>query len=835
MDRGTYLFRTGVLKLSRLIGTNHRSRIKPLRIIHQANPFWQLFMLLCCIGCGAAHAAPASTKVSPVTKAITSPTPSPSPPATPPPLSLAEIAPRSETDLATLQGFEPDDRPDKDTSDVRESLPDLSDRVSQLLVQGTKATVGAGGALDIIRDLQSGWRKLQATLIQRGDILGQRGRTLESEEVEVDKLQAIWNSTDKAARADQEANAPPETLDLVRNVLYATRDAKQRIKVRQTSVLELQTRVGELNTKVGAGLAAAEQANDDAVKTLFDRDNPPIWDTQAEPAPDLLGRWRASYVEQLDELHNFVRSNVGLFAIHAGIFLALLIVLLWLRRGLHTWTEEEPHLKRAAPIFEVPIATALALSFLIKGTMYSGAPTLFRTLSGATALVPTVIMLRRLLDRRLYFILYALILFFCVDQVRVATESLPALNRWIFLGEMAGATVVFLLLTRAQRLLDRSARAFLGRWLPWLNILAVTVFSAAFVAALIGYVRLGTLLGAGALGSSYVAVFLYALLRVVDGLILISLRLPPASSSRIAQSHREAVRRNVYRFFRAIAVLFWAFVTLNRLQLWSPVSYHTANVLAARIPLGSLSLTIGSLLSFVIAIWVSIVVSRTLRFFLDEEVYERVHLSPGLPYAISTMLNYLVLLIGFLIALGMLGVDLTKITIVAGAFSVGLGFGLQNIINNFVSGIILLFERPVKVGDIIQIGDAIGEVRRIGIRASIVRTREGSDVILPNGNLISNQVTNWTYADRCRAVEIPFNIAVGPEPNHVLNLLREAAIIGSATDRPVPEAYITAIGASGLTVIVRAWTTRYEDWIQVRSDLSVALVAALTREGIRLV
>ena len=142
----------------------------------------------------------------------------------------------------------------------------------------------------------------------------------------------------------------------------------------------------------------------------------------------------------------------------------------------------------------------------------------------------------------------------------------------------------------------------------------------------------------------------------------------------------------------------------------------------------------------------------------------------------------------------------------------------------------------MKVGDVIQIGDATGEVRRIGIRASIVRTRDGSDVILPNGNLISNQVINWTYADRCRAVEIPFNIAAGPDPMHVLELLKTTATTSPATDdRPAPSVYITAIGAGGLSVVVRAWTTRYEDWIQVRSDLSVALVAALTRENIKLV
>ena len=619
-------------------------------------------------------------------------------------------------------------------------------------------------------------------------------------------------------------------------MLDAVRDARQRIKVRQTSVVDLQNRVGDLNTKVREGLGTAEQAIAEAVKTLFVRDSAPVWAVQAQLAPDLTGRWNTSFDEQSGDLRAYARASGVLFAIHGAIFLVLLAGLYWLRHGLHSWTEEEPHLKRAAPIFEVPIATALALSFVVKGPIYAGAPILFRALLGAAVLLPTVVILRKLLDRRLYPILYALIVFFGVDQLRLATVSLPALNRWIFLGEMTGGILVFLYLTRAQRALDRTAKAFLGRRLPLLTTLAMAVLVAAVAAVAAGYVKLGTLVGSAVFMSSYVAVFLYALLRVVEGLTLIALRLPPINASHIARTHADAVHKQTYHLARAAAVLFWAYMTLSRLQVWSPLYAWTAGVLAAEHRLGSFDLSLGQLLSFVLAVWLSLFVSRTLRFFLNEEVYERVNLSAGLPYAISTILNYFVLLIGFLIALGLLGVDLTKITIVAGAFSVGLGFGLQNIINNFVSGIILLFERPVKVGDVIQIGDAVGEVRRIGIRASIVRTREGSDIILPNGNLISNQVTNWTYADRSRAVEIPFNIAAGPDPTHVLDLLRTTATVSPAADRrPAPTVYITAIGAGGLSVVVRAWTLHYEDWIQVRSDLSVALVAALTRENIKLV
>jgi potassium efflux system protein len=307
------------------------------------------------------------------------------------------------------------------------------------------------------------------------------------------------------------------------------------------------------------------------------------------------------------------------------------------------------------------------------------------------------------------------------------------------------------------------------------------------------------------------------------------------SISHIAHQHAAAVQQRVCRWLAVAAFLVWFWLTLGFFELQQPAQDWLALVLGYQLPTGTLKLTPGQLLGFGAAIWVAVLLSRLIRFFLEEEVFERVHLAAGLPYAISTILNYLVITVGVMVAFGLLGVERTQLTILAGAFSVGLGFGLQNIINNFVSGIILLFERPVKVGDVIQIGDAIGEVRRIGIRASVIGTRDGSDIIVPNGNLISNQFTNWTYSDRQRSIEIPLSITNGPDPNHVLALLKTvAAAHGATKDQPVPEVYITALTATGMSLIVRAWISHYEDWVKTRSELYIALVEALAREEIKL-
>ena len=169
------------------------------------------------------------------------------------------------------------------------------------------------------------------------------------------------------------------------------------------------------------------------------------------------------------------------------------------------------------------------------------------------------------------------------------------------------------------------------------------------------------------------------------------------------------------------------------------------------------------------------------------------------------MVHYAVLLIGFFIALAALGVDVTKVTILAGAFTVGVGFGLQTVINNFVCGLILLSERPIKIGDVVQVDGDIGEVRRIGIRACVIRTVDGSEVILPNATIISNKVTNWTFSDRYRAVEVPVTVARGVAPQRVVEVLKSvAANHPSVAKEPAPQAYVLNFAPAAVSFQVRS-------------------------------
>jgi small-conductance mechanosensitive channel len=248
---------------------------------------------------------------------------------------------------------------------------------------------------------------------------------------------------------------------------------------------------------------------------------------------------------------------------------------------------------------------------------------------------------------------------------------------------------------------------------------------------------------------------------------------------------------------------------------------------------GDMTFTLGDLVRFGVTLWVAWLLSKLIRFVLEEDVYPRVTLPRGVSYALSNLVQYVVLTVGFFLALGVAGVDLTKATILAGALGVGVGFGLQNIVNNFVSGLILLFERPVQVGDAVTIGTVGGQVKHIGIRSSTVRTWDGAEVIFPNSALIADPVTNWTLSDRRRRLTLAVGVAYGTDPAAVVALLlRVAGEHAAVMKDPEPLALFMGFGDSALNFELRAWTDRADAWAPVQSDLYLAVHAALTAAGI---
>jgi small-conductance mechanosensitive channel len=356
-----------------------------------------------------------------------------------------------------------------------------------------------------------------------------------------------------------------------------------------------------------------------------------------------------------------------------------------------------------------------------------------------------------------------------------------------------------------------------------------------FAAVLLGYTNLASLIAFGTIWGSLLGGAWLATARIGEALAEAAVEGRWFDRLRMVRANHTLVVRIVRSGVRAVAVLMFGYGLLSSMQLWEPFRSAGANLLASRVGFGSVGISLGGLLAFGLTLWLSWLLSRLLSFFLDQEVFPRVRMPSGVPFALATFSRYAILVLGFLVAIGTLGFSMDRVALLVSALGVGIGFGLQNVINNFVSGIILLFERPLRVGDRVQIEDLIGVVSTIGIRASRVRTTEGADVIVPNGEFVSARVINWTLSDATSRISLLVGVAYGTNPRQVLEILEKVPQgHPEVLDHPPPEALFVGFGDSSLDFELRVFTTNAARWKQVRSDLALATSEALEAAKIQI-
>ena len=193
----------------------------------------------------------------------------------------------------------------------------------------------------------------------------------------------------------------------------------------------------------------------------------------------------------------------------------------------------------------------------------------------------------------------------------------------------------------------------------------------------------------------------------------------------------------------------------------------------------------------------------------------------------------MILFLGLLSALAAAGFQVGQLTLIFGALGVGIGFGLQDVVRNFVAGLILMFERPIQRGDTVELAALIGTVRDIGLRATTITTFEGADVIIPNGMLLADKLVNWTLRGTRRRVNIDVSTVQSADPQRTIELLVEIARgVDGVASVPAPVAIMTGLATGVLEFNLRAWTTEHADWLIMRSDLAVQVRNGLAQAGI---
>jgi small-conductance mechanosensitive channel len=753
----------------------------------------------------------------------------PTPPPEPEVIAVGQIAAQAEVLEARLREIE-EERSPEDRERVEAQVESIEERrtVAEERLEGMLARRHAPGELEA---LAASWTKLDRELEDLQSRVGDRADLLDARVAEIAELTELWKRTRTEARG---GGAPQAVLRQIGQALEMLAAAKRQLGSRLDEVLEVQNRVQEVRRALRPDLERVDTARTELAAGLFERQDEPVWGSLSELAaiPAVPGEVATNLVAILDELGGYARQHLDRIVVQVLLFLLLGWSFSRARAGRarrHPGGEPPAYDALRHP-WPAAFLVAMLLTPFLQPSRVRGYPLVLTPF----ALAAWYRVLTGMLSPALRLPLLALALLALVEVVRGVVAEVHVLDRLLLLGELAGGLVGVVWLLRPARLQHVPWREASGPWLRfvggWLRLAGIAL-AVGVIATLLGYTSLADRIAVLTIWGSVVGTAWVALVRLAEAVAEHLVEEGHLDRIRMIRANRTPFVRLLNRALRGLGVFAWAYVTLTAAGLWSPARSAFGSLLSGSVGYGPVSVSLGGVLAFGLTLWLSWLLARFVSFALDHEVFARVRMPPGVPFALSTFTRYAILVVGFVIAMGTIGFSLDRVTLLLSAVGVGIGFGLQNVVNNFVSGAILLFERPIRVGDRVQIDDLFGIVSTIGLRASKVRTFDGSDVIVPNGDLISAKLVNWTLADRKRRVILPVGVAYGTRPQRVIELLLEVARAHSeVVDEPAPTALFRGFGDSSLNFEIRAFTEG--DWLEVLSDLALATSAAFEQAGI---
>lgn len=459
------------------------------------------------------------------------------------------------------------------------------------------------------------------------------------------------------------------------------------------------------------------------------------------------------------------------------------------------------------------------------------------------------------------------------DPARRLVSFDDATAKWLFAhltwgGRLFGALIVLRALHRTvgvQQVMDDAARMLFAaiiavllthlligrrdadedgssaRHVPGVRLLAWIVVACIAVSLLAGYASFASFLAGRVVFTITLIATLYLLLIVTDAVISRTLSAESPGGRKFARQLGIEPRRLgligklTSGVVRALFVLIILALAVGRWELAAADLFEAVKGVALGIRIGDFTISFGAVFGAIVFFLIVVALTRLVQRWLEKEVLPHTAIEPSLQLSIVTILGYVGFIIAIVVALGEIGIDPQKIALVAGALSVGIGFGLQSIVSNFVSGLILLAERPIRVGDQIVVKNEEGFVRRISVRATEIETFDKASVIIPNSELITGVVKNWTHANTLGRLNIKVAVGYDADAETAIALLKACVSEHPGVlKQPPPSVQLTELGSSALTFEIFCIVPNLADRGSVKSDLHVAILRQFRAAGIEL-
>ncbi|PWJ40096.1 mechanosensitive ion channel family protein [Sediminitomix flava] len=533
-------------------------------------------------------------------------------------------------------------------------------------------------------------------------------------------------------------------------------------------------------------------------------------------------------------INHFYQSN-SLRVLLFGLYLTLLIILfIYLNKksDFEVLSHQNVYQRSTAIILKRPLSIAVIIAIFTSGFFFSDRPPILIDISIIILTIPILDIVAHVSNKRgkIYLIAYAVLILLRFSNYIFAPST--AIHRLTILA--MGIIELFLMSTLYKKLdiSEITSKAF-NQFVRFIILFHIIAASIGILANFTGHLVLADVSIDISITNTLVGLLLIIFTMLTVGLLQYGIESSFCKKSHFIRKRTKFLKKNIEVIILFITSFLWFTYILQILRINDTAKQLFTSVFGFNISLGTTSFSIWNVLLFFFIIWLSVKVSDLVKAILEDDILDRLKLKKGVPRIISATVKFSLITAGILLAISAVGMPLDQLTIIISAFSVGIGFGLQNIVSNFVSGIVLLFERPIQIGDTVEVNNLIGNVESMGIRSSNIRTFDGAEVVVPNANLISNELINWTLSDQKRRIEIFSGVAYGSDVYNVKDIL--TGILNEHPDilqEPKPLVLFNDLGESSLDFRLLFWTGNYDRWVIIKSEVVFMIYDALNEAKI---
>lgn len=630
---------------------------------------------------------------------------------------------------------------------------------------------------------------------------------------------------------------PSDTTDLKRYVERLTvvsqeiKPIDSALKKILINVAELQPPINLLANKLSSSIEQVEIFQKSLSSSRFNQESTNLWDT-------------ARYARSFNEIIRFSWRKTALSFVfyvsnEAGkIFLLLLLIIVFtalllnLRRNMLNLDLLDKNNPDQA-VLKYPFLSALFIVLNVFQFVFIDPPFIFAGLIWVLSAVSLSVILKNVAARywwAAWLILFILFLFACFDNL-ILQASRP--ERWGMVGlSIAG------ILSAAIIIKGRNRTELTAKFFSYLIGFLVIMQVASILTNVYGRYNLSkTFLTAGFF-SVVLAVLFFWTLRFIGQTLTLSTRIYSKSDRRLFNANLEFSGNNAPVVFKVLLFAGWFILFSRNFYAYKFISEPVINFIIQKRTFGdnAISFTIGDILEFFLILYISGLVSRLISFLGSNQ--QIVQGSAGRKGGIANWLLIIrisIITIGLLAAFAALGIPMDRLTVILSALSVGVGFGLQNLVNNLVSGLIISFEKPVSVGDIVEVGGQTGTVKSIGFRSCIITTPGGSNMVIPNGELLDQHFVNWTHDNPSRTVDIDVGVPYGTNLEQAIKILKG---LPEKDERilqdPPPSVIITQFNHGSIDMQLSFWVKDITDVDEIKTDIMLAIDLAFKEHSIKI-